>query len=246
MMRMRSFCPSPTRLRRGGTVSTLIILCLVGIAVVLFFSRIQIEENKVDARAQLHAAQADPQQCLTQFFIERSAYAPDSPAALEPLLDFMSQEDRAWFERNLAWLGARAGTIVSRSDQEQPSEESRVQALQRLLHFGGEASRPIIAQVQLAASGELAVAYIHEPGRLETLREVFLIKESGGLWKIRRFLGERDSAALMNQLIEQKRAADTQLDADEQLFTTLGAGYPAHKRQELLAEAGVPAAGPKP
>ncbi|HEX2973053.1 MAG TPA: hypothetical protein VHP11_12015, partial [Tepidisphaeraceae bacterium] len=106
----------------------------------------------------------------------------------------------------------------------------------QLIQIVPQGRRSIIAQLQ--TKDDRAVAYVHEPGHAETMREVFLARE-GGLWKIRRFLGKRDSAEILGPLIKAKQAAKEPLDADEQQFAANAPLYPQQKRAELLREVGL-------
>jgi hypothetical protein len=156
------------------------------------------------------------------------------------LLDFMSPDDRAWLEENRGLIvSVMKGNSLDGATQPQLEYE----ALKQLLGAGPGASRPVI--VQVASSGNYAVAYVHEPGQIQTMREIFLESE-GGLWKIRRFLGARDNPPLLARLVKEKQSRGQPLDEDEKRFQANPQAYASQKRAQLLKESGQTPEGGQP
>jgi hypothetical protein len=189
-------------------------------------------------------AQYEPQTALAKFFLERNKTSGFRDDSWRGLLDFMSQDDMSWFDRNykrLASLNPRSeGTVA----QGLSDDEKKFAALEVLIQFGAQAERPVIAQVQ--TQGVHAVAFVHDPGQPLSLRHVFLTCE-GGLWKIRRFLGERDSPRVMDKLVQDKKYFGSGLDPDETRYVAQPSQYEDQLEAGMLREAGLdPLAAPAP
>jgi hypothetical protein len=116
--------------------------------------------------------------------------------------------------------------------------ERRYASTRRLLGFSLAAPRLVVSTIE--TSGQYAVAYVHVPNRIETLKEIFLINEDGE-WKIRRFMGERDNPTVIGALAEEKRFADEPLDADEQMYLDDPHTYQERRLVRLYEESGIAA-----
>ena len=218
--------------RSGGVLGWFVLILLVAALIGGVMLR---EDVKTEAKENLHLAMAEPDTMLHRFFVARSLRYDPGDDRWPKLLEFMSNEDLDWFDRNVKWLAA---WVAERHRVEVPDElqRRRYLALEGLLEFGLGATRLEQSRIQIAEYR--GVAYMHEPKRLETLREIFLVKEEGS-WKIRRFLGRRDRPELMRFLIDRKTKAGVTLEADEAAFAADADAYAKKKRTEMLAEAGL-------
>jgi hypothetical protein len=220
--------------RSGGTLLVLVIVILAS-AVLLFAWGQRHNEDKA-ARVRL-LAQTDPAEAVRQFIISRER-SPSSPG-WDPLalLDVMSRDDMAWFEANKERLAVyQAGEAVTLEGADAIGRA----AIRYLLGYGPPASsRPLLSTVE--EHGQIAVVYIHEPNRPDTLKPLFLANE-GGFWKLMRFAGERDEDRVIGRLAKAKGQLNQPLDADEHAWLRLGSQYAAAKRSELLARTGITAA----
>lgn len=217
--------------RRG---SSLIIVCLLIIVAIFFVTKVMLKQNEQKVVRDLSNSQLDPEQSMERFLQERSrTHELGEKEWRDSLLDFMSLEDKGWFDRNYTALAAWSEKNGSGSPQTE--EEKQFVALKDLLKVG-QGTRPLL--VQIAVKDNLGVAYIQDPGNLQSMREVFMISEAG-LWKVRRFMGVRDSPEVMAWLVKDKQAKGTALDAEEEQYVANPQGYAAQKRAELLREAGI-------
>lgn len=226
----------PGRPRHGGTTSSLIIGCLVIITAVIYYTRIKVDENTKAAARAVQDEQREPRSSLEEFFLQCTIDHRNNETACRVLLDFMSQDDRSWFERNFARMAEPNRPAPRSTDPASVDPDKQFAALRQLIQIVPQGRRPIIAQFQ--AKDDHAVAYVHEAGHAETMREVFLVRE-GGLWKIRRFLGQRDSVEILGPLVKAKQAAKEPLDGDEQQFAANPQLYAQQKRAEMLREVGL-------
>jgi hypothetical protein len=225
---------SHPRGHRAGVLWILILVLAFGAFFIL--SRMAIKHTRRERRQALRVAQSDPKIALDRFFVERSVRHQPSSSRWRGLLQYMSREDGVWFERNFPRI---AKFVATKRGEEVPSgkeELQRYEALQWLLGFGFGVVRPEVSRVHTDQYS--GVAYIHDPGRLDTLREVFLIQEDG-VWMIRRFLGRRDGSRLMDYLCEQKRDDGEPLSQDEEAYLADPVRYGAKKRAQWLTEAGL-------
>ena len=227
----------------GGATSTIIILCLVVLAGILFVTRVMQEKNEEQNAAVIQQSRLDPQSCLERFFIERSLRRDDYRIKeWRALLDFMSLEDRAWFERNYVFLAALNPRYGGPSAKNAPAEEKQFAALLELLAFEPRKVRPVIVRIQTSESH--GVAYIHQPGQFQTLHPIFLVRE-GEEWKIRRFLGARDSPRYLTGLIEEKKRQGAALEEEEQRYLAKPQRWAADKQAQMLRESGISPEPPK-
>ena len=221
------------RHRRSGGVMFLVVMLILG--ALLIIGNMLINRSKEESRDYMREAMRDPKTCLERFFTERWKEQSPSQDDWKRLMDFMSRDDLDWLEANrqcLADLAARHyGDSPATSEERQ-----RFDALHLLLGFGNEAERPLVSSIQV--SGDHAIAYVHPRGRIDKLKEIALVDEDG-FWKIRRFLGERDSREVMDAIVTQKHMQSEPLTEDEQSYLDDPAGYQGRIRARLLAEAGL-------
>ncbi|MCL5271661.1 MAG: hypothetical protein M1457_14150 [bacterium] len=225
--------PLPGRGRRGGL---LLGVVLVGFLLIIIVARVLWNQNRQETQAILLNAQSDPRDSLERFLLERRIPRQWRDDDWQVLLDFMSRDDVAWFERNYPRLAEQAFTMKVTAGGGKGDRQRRFAALEALLPFGRRAPDLVVSQVR--EQGDRAVAYVHAPRDAATMREVFLVRE-GGLWKIRRFLGRRDDPEILKPLVESKRAGGETLSEDESDWLRDPAGYAARRRAVLLAEAGL-------
>lgn len=219
--------------RRRASAMLLVVLLIMG--AIILVANVLIKRTKEESRGNLSAAMRDPQICLERFFAERWQEQSPGRDEWQRLTDFMSRDDLNWMESNrerLAMLAQkRFGGSLSPDEDRQ-----RFAALRVLLGFGHQAERPLVSSIRIAEAR--AIAYVHPPGRIDKLSEVALINE-GGLWKIRRFLGQRDSQEVMDHLVGQKQMQSEPLSTTEQRYLTDPAAWRASHRQQLLSEVGL-------
>jgi hypothetical protein len=104
--------------------------------------------------------------------------------------------------------------------------------------------RPVVVRVAVDSSNNYGVAYIQPPGRVDLLREVFMVRE-GDQWRIRRFMGMRDDPAFLTRLVADKKDKGLPLSPDEQAFQKDPTAYAAQLRDRMLKDVGLsPAAVP--
>jgi len=234
--------PALERLRGGVTMVAL--ACLVLIIIICLVTKNMLQSNDREDARKVQLAQYEPQTALAKFYLERNRTTSFRDDACRGLLDFMSQDDLSWFDRNTKRLASLNPLSAGSAAQGLSEDEQKGAALEVLIPFGAQAQRPVIAQVQ--AQGIYAVAFVHEPDQPLSLRHVFLVRE-GGLWKIRRFLGERDSPRVMDKLIQNKKYLAVTLDPDEIQYLAKPAEYADQLEASMLREAGIdPLAAPAP
>jgi hypothetical protein len=195
-------------------------------------------QNERQARRQFAVEQQDPETMLRRFYIEMTKPPDFKSDSWEKLLEMMGGDDRAWFQQNvrkLASLNPRTEGVVALAVT---PRERQFSALEYLLRFGQTSERSIVARVATDSTNTYGVAWVHPPGRIDLLSEVFLIREMGE-WKVRRFLGSRDERALLQSLVEDKTISGEPLTEDEESYKKDPRAYPAGKREELLSQAGV-------
>jgi hypothetical protein len=221
--------------RRGGFIGyVLAFLIALGLIVLLglHFER----QNKREKKMVFNFQQSDPHTLMDRFILERSLKHPYSEGSWEVFLEMISSEDRQWLDQNtglLARLSMDTGQSDSLSDR-----EKRYHALRYMLRFGWSGERPILVQIAVDTKDTYGVAYVHPPGRLDQLREVFLINE-GGRWKLRRFGGALDDPTVFGEIIEAKKNAGMELTAEERAMDENPAKHVADKRAELLSQSGL-------
>lgn len=232
---MRPHWYEGTKSRRGNAIGIALLLVLIAIFVGF---RYGMKRNESRRQRELRTAQTDPRMCAREFFLERWKEHTLKSGTWRGLLDFMSRDDRRWFERNHAELAELAQETQGRVAMAVTPREQQWAALKALLRFGHQNERPVISTIE--QKGKYAVVYHHRPDRISTLSELFLIDE-GGFWKIRRFAGARDDPSIIGHLAKKKADRDLPMDDDEIAFRADPRGYPSRKRAELLAQLGLEA-----
>lgn len=221
------------RRSRAGGAMLLIVLLIMG--ALLFIGNRLVNRSKQESRDTMRQTMLDPKIGLERFFPERWKEQSPGQDDWKRLMDFMSRDDLDWLEANRQCLA----DLAARHFGESPAtseERQRFDALHLLLDFGNQAERPIVSSIQV--SGDHAIAYVHPRGRIDKLQEIALVDEDG-FWKIRRFLGKRDSREVMDAIVSQKHMQSQPLTEDEQSYQDDPAGYPARIRARLLAEVGL-------
>lgn len=214
--------------RHAGAMIAVVLLILAAIVII---GTLVMNRNEEKASSELQGVMTDPEMMLARFFQERSLDHPVGNKHWRWLLEFMSYDDRQWLERNAEMLADQYVKMnpSSMAAAETPEKQTYA-ALKQLIQFGPGAVRPVIVRVDTKDTA--GTAFVHDPNRLETMREVQLVKESGQ-WKIRRFLGSRDSRPVMEYLIKEKTRRGKPLEADEQAYAANPQAYAEKKKNEL-------------
>ncbi|HOR29349.1 MAG TPA: hypothetical protein PLS90_04510 [Candidatus Sumerlaeota bacterium] len=228
--------PTPAARRRpprGGILMTFVILLLVvmGVAGTVMWNRTREEKVIINRRAQ-----TEPKMMLDRYFVLLGVRHRASDPDWQELLDFMSRDDRLWLDENRATLARLDPDLNGRNPLHLKPEAQTWSAVHALLDFGSHKVRPVVSTLRV--NGVHAVAYIHDPGRIDTIRPIFLVQESG-YWKLRRFGGARDSEPVMRLLVESKSTSGLPLTAEDQAWQRNPAAYEQQMQDALLREAGV-------
>ncbi len=229
----------PSRGRRGISKSEAILLLMI---ILLFLSlRMMSNSEKAERRQAVQATQSDPQSLVEAWFLESGRELPYKEKGWEELLNFMSQDDRSWFEANSYHLAPLTQELEGVMALAATERERRYAVLRKLTRFGPPPQQWVVSQVKTNETH--GVVFIHPPGDVTGLREVFIVKE-GDYWKIRRFLGTRDDSTIMHPLVELKNEQGLPLSDDEIAYMADPQNYSGRKTAELRAQAGLVPAGP--
>ena len=120
-----------------------------------------------------------------------------------------------------------------------PTRHSNATSIQFDYHFWTAFRACINKTHLLPASHDTArVVFIHHPGRPDTLRPIFIIRE-GKQWKIRRFGGSRDETRIAHGIAEARNLKDLPLSKDERAILENPRRYKEGKRTEMMAQCGI-------
>lgn len=219
--------------RRGRAGNAWIIGFVLALLVIIFVFHLLAKQEAAQRHVMLINSQLEPKDMVERYFLEVTKDQPFDGTGWEELIQFISDEDMAWLERNRAILAGLSPQKPTPGDE----REERYAALQVLLRFGKSFDRPVITRV--FTKGDIGVIYIHDKGNANSLRALFIIQE-GSAWKFRRFLGRRDEYDIMKPLLQVHEAAQAALSEDEELFKADPQGYWGKKRNEYLVELGLP------
>ncbi len=219
--------------RRGRAGNAWIIGLVLFFLIVIIALHLLAKQESANRQTMLNRSQLDPKDMATRYFLEATKDLPFDGGGWKELIQFMSDEDMAWLERNKSILASLAAQKPAAGDE----EAERYAALQALLRFAKSFDRPVVTRV--VTKGDIGAIYVHDKGNANSMRALFIVNE-GGAWKFRRFLGRRDDYDIMKPLLQAHEAAQSGLTRDEELFKADPQGYWGKKRNEFLVELGLP------
>lgn len=221
----------------GGRGFSLMGLVFVLVLLGIFFAawRMMDRSSRREAAA-LQEAMMDPRSSVETFFRKCRGEMSFKEGDWKELLYFMSEDDLKWMEENLRIIASKNPRMEGNIAMAVTDAEKRYGALEVLLPLGARAQEKVVARVE--TEGSHGVAFVHPAGSTARMQEVFLIQEDG-LWKIRRFLNNRDSYSFMHPIIEEKRWQDVPLTEDERMYQEDPKRYARNQRRHFLQQAGV-------
>jgi hypothetical protein len=225
--------PKAARLGEGW-VWFILIFALIGFGLASWM----VGQAKREAVFKFNEELSDPETLLNRFFIELGR--PEHPLdddSWRKLLAMTADEDLAWLDANLGLLaGYRPGAGVTTPSPD--PDARRHDAACYLLDSQLGHEHPVVVRIAIDALDNYGVAYVHPPGHIELLREVFLARQ-GTQWRIRRFMGMRDDPALLTRLVADKKDKGLPLSPDEQAFQKDPKAHAVQVRDRLLKDAGL-------
>lgn len=227
---------SPGARLRGEGMGTIVFLLIVvaALGAMVYMN----SQRKEEAKVEFFNEQLTPENLLDRVVIERSRTQDLSDLAWEQLLSLMSADDLGWFQDNTVRLASFNPKLSGADAAKLPSREQSFRALEYLLQLNEGKDRQIVIRIGVDAKDKFGVAYVHSPGSIQDLKEVFLCNENG-TWRIRRFMGRRDDPEVMDKLIASKTAAGAALSADEEAYKKDPKQYAEKLRDKMLIEAGL-------
>jgi hypothetical protein len=220
---------------RAGWIGAALLFILVVIVGIGAYMRHEYRKQEAAKKRRIFASQADPRSALESYFLNTQAPFDLKRPDWKVLVDYTSSEDLNWLNNYVDFLAAENASLDARPFGGSPPERLQYDALTMLYNNVGMRLRPVITNG--IATDDHAVVFYHQDGDPASMREAFFVNE-GGRWKLRRFLGKRDSFRLMQKVVVSKEAAGIALDADEAQFKRDPAGYAAWKRRQMLTESG--------
>ncbi len=179
--------------RRGRAGNAWIIGLVLFFLIVIIALHLLAKQESANRQTMLNRSQLDPKDMATRYFLEATKDLPFDGGGWKELIQFMSDEDMAWLERNKSILASLAAQKPAAGDE----EAERYAALQALLRFAKSFDRPVVTRWSPRATrGDLRA----RQGNANSMRACSSSTKAGV--KFRRFLGRRDDYDIMKPLLQ--------------------------------------------
>ncbi len=224
--------------RRVRGVSWPGFLFLIMVMAIFVMARQLSNREKIKAKKYFTAQMSDPRTMVRLYLIESSINHDYKSDRWGKIIGFMSNDDQSWFEENFRLIASMNRYMEGHISMAVTEREQRFGAMQVLTGFdrNGKKNRPLVSTIEL--NDPYGVVFIHHPGRPDTLRPIFIIRE-GKQWKIRRFGGSRDETRIAHGIAEARNLKDLPLSKDERAILENPRRYKEGKRTEMMAQCGI-------